>query len=148
MWCHVIIGMHNLSRKPLNNLAKKTFPGVWKNTTKIIENLQSIDIDFSKIITCKVGSVSDVLFWLDDWLGDGCLASRLPLLYDLDKKKNHALFPSVFVVKVPNGSVLNLIPPLKLFELIQLNTLVNNLNLYSSKDSWSSDLSSDGIFYV
>lgn len=140
--------MHNLSRKPLNNLAKKTFPGVWKNTTKIIENLQSIDIDFSKIITCKVGSVSDVLFWLDDWLGDGCLASRLPLLYDLDKKKNHALFPSVFVVKVPNGSVLNLIPPLKLFELIQLNTLVNNLNLYSSKDSWSSDLSSDGIFYV
>ena len=70
----------------MDNLGKKTLPGVWLRIIKVIPELDVIRIDLSSIFKIKVGSGENTLFWLDDWLG-GSLDGRFPLLFNLDKRK-------------------------------------------------------------
>lgn len=95
----MIEGINNLSKKPLCKLSKKSFPETWCNIVKVLEELDALSIDSSKIITCKVGSGSNTLFWLDNWSGEGALGSSFPLLADLKSKKSCLVVDRV----TPNG---------------------------------------------
>ena len=88
LWRNVINGLHNLGRKPLNKLAKKSLNGVWYNNLKMLNVLQDIGIDLSSAFKIRVGNGMNTLFWLDDWTGDGCFCERFPLLFQLDKHKS------------------------------------------------------------
>lgn len=39
LWRRVICGIHNLDRKPVKSMAKKSFPCVWYNISKVIQDL-------------------------------------------------------------------------------------------------------------
>lgn len=87
LWSQAICAIHNSFSKPLSNLSKKSFPGVWHNIGKIMQDLEALGINPMKILKCPVGSGTNTLFWLDYWLGDEPLASKFPHLLALDVKK-------------------------------------------------------------
>ena len=148
LWRKVIFGIHNLERKPITSLAKLTIPGVWLNITKTISAMTNVGINFSYIFKFKIGSGWSTLFWLDDWTGDGVLASRFPRLYTLDKRKSsfiaERLDPNIGEWKwrrKPAGQA-------ETDELQDLQLLVDSVNLSREDDTWNAELSADGKFYV
>nr|KAJ0227163.1 hypothetical protein LSAT_V11C100042040 [Lactuca sativa] len=92
LWSRAICVIHNSFSKPLSNLSNKSFPGVWYNIGKIMQDVEALGINPLKILKCSVGSGTNTLFWHDYWLGDEPLASKFPHLLALDVKKNLVLF--------------------------------------------------------
>nr|KAJ0200215.1 hypothetical protein LSAT_V11C600306310 [Lactuca sativa] len=148
LWKQAKCGIHNLSRKPIYNLSKRSIPGVWNNLVSISKILGEMGLDFYHFISTKIGSGRNTLFWLDNWIGDGNLALRFPNLYALDKRK------SCFLAErfSSNGFLWawrkNPSLPVEMAELAQLCRLLDGVSLSSDPDSWKSKLSSDGQFYV
>nr|KAJ0193757.1 hypothetical protein LSAT_V11C800390710 [Lactuca sativa] len=148
LWKQVICGIHNLSRKPIYNLSKRSILGVWNNLVSISRILGEMGLDFYHFVSTKIGSGRNTLFWLDNWIGDGNLTLRFPNLYALDKRK------SCFLAErfSSNGFLWawrkNPSLPVEMAELAQLCRLLDGVTFSSDPDSWKSKLSSDGQFYV
>ena len=62
LWRCVVCGIHNGCRKQVDNLAKKTMPGVWFRIIKVIPELYVIGIDPFDIFEIKVGSGENTFF--------------------------------------------------------------------------------------
>ncbi|KAL4585058.1 hypothetical protein LXL04_009671 [Taraxacum kok-saghyz] len=49
--------------------------------------LQDLWIEYSSVFEIKVQAGYNTLLWLENWVGDGTLATRFPNLFELDKRK-------------------------------------------------------------
>lgn len=148
LWRRAICGIHNLGRKLIHISAKKTLSGVWFNIVQVTVELGSMGINFSSFFGIEVKSGSSTLLWLDDWTGDGALASRFPDLTSLDKRKSCLIADQIvnnefsWAWKRTPSSVRELV------DLHAVQGILSRLSLSSGGDEWRFKLSSDGVFYV
>lgn len=148
IWRQVVSGTHNLSRKPIMYLGKKSLNGVWYNIVKVIPELEEMGITFNSLFELKIGSGANTLFWYDDWTGQGCLASRFPLLFNLDKRKM-CFISERLTSQSPSWAWKKAnFDYLETLELNSLNGVVSSTILSNRLDFWVSRISSDGIFHV
>nr|KAJ0202279.1 hypothetical protein LSAT_V11C600341830 [Lactuca sativa] len=59
---HVIVSIHNLSKKPTTYIARKTSSGVWNNTHKSINALEPLHIDCLEYFNLIPGENVKILF--------------------------------------------------------------------------------------
>lgn len=81
LWHRVISGI--LARKPMNNLSKRSIPGIWCNLVSVLDTLHELGIDLSYLFSYKLALItgtSSVLI-----TGLGMVSSQLN--FALDKKK-------------------------------------------------------------
>lgn len=65
-------------------LAKNSFSGVWLNVVQVVNTTEDLGIKLTSIFEYMVNSRNNTLFWLEDWVGEGTLASRFPSLFAID----------------------------------------------------------------
>ena len=107
-----------------------------------------MDIHIEQLFKVQIGSGENILFWTEDWTGDGDLASRFPLLFKLDKRKTNFISDRVrgsVVVwdwkrKPKSVSEVN--------ELQILNSLLDGIVGVDQQEGWIFKLSGDGKFKV
>ncbi|CAI9299929.1 unnamed protein product [Lactuca saligna] len=102
LWRQVVCGIHNLSRKPIHNLVKKSLTGVWSEISQVVTILESERINFNSVFGVKIMAGSNTLFWLDDWEGVACLTLDFLAFRSLTRK-SHVSFRSVFSQMSSNG---------------------------------------------
>jgi hypothetical protein len=97
--------------------------------------------------TFQVKDGSQARFWEDNWLGLGALKFRFPLLYNLARRKNSTVAFVFSTVPLNISFRRGLVHQLRAqwFELV---TLVVYTNLNTVRDSFSWDLTANGLFTV
>ncbi|KAI3517218.1 hypothetical protein L1887_16430 [Cichorium endivia] len=148
LWSRVIKGIHNLTNKPAEYLAKKSIPGVWSNVARVNRAIELYGINMKDIFTRKVGKGNDTLFWLDSWIGDCPLKDKFPNIFQLEKKKRCKVEE-----RVRSGHHLWdwKARPTSSEQVSNLNALVSLLGLFQpnqSLDQWTYALADDGKFHV
>lgn len=113
-----------------------------------LPELEELDISFSYLFELCLGTASNTLFWLDDWFGQGILASRFPFLFGLDKRKS-CFVSERLTVSWPIWSWKKMVLcSLEVAELHNLYGLVSSVFLSNKPDTWRSKLLKDENFYV
>ena len=102
LWRQVVCGIHNLSRKPIHHLAKKSLTGVWSEISQVVNILESEGINFNSVFGVKIMAGSNTLFWLEDWEGVAHLTLDFLAFRSLTRK-SHVSFRSVFSQMSSNG---------------------------------------------
>lgn len=69
LWKVCIDSMHNLKRKPVTYIAKKSITRAWCNIQKAIISLQETQIDLNVLFSLIPYSNMDIMFWKDIWCG-------------------------------------------------------------------------------
>ncbi|KAL4592668.1 hypothetical protein LXL04_005671 [Taraxacum kok-saghyz] len=107
-----------------------------------------LEIGLDDICHIQVGSGESMLFWLDDWIGGGSLASRFPLLSQLSRRKTCVVAERLnrsdwqwHWKRKPKSLE-------KLEELRDICDLLEGFSGSSQPDSWRFKLSGDGVFQV
>ena len=144
----VIMGIHNLHRKPLSLLSKKSLNEVWGNIVKVTGDIESLGIAPSNLFSVNVGTGEHTCFWTDVWIGSSTLSDRFPHLFALEKRK------SAYMVE--KNCIDDLNAPWKrkpstlveADELSQIHSIINSTELSRERDSWRFTLASDGEFRV
>lgn len=136
--------MHNFYRKRIHCFSKKTILRVWSHIQSSILDLGDLGIELYDLFEFHVGSGNGTLFWLDNWLGSGSLASRFPLLYGLDSRKSCFIsdrLASWSWRQMPRS-------PVELAELEDLSEIIRHISISGSDDCWKFKLSGDDRFVV
>ena len=75
LWKHLIMTKYGVRRNGWDVLGPThRFFGLWRG-------INSIKVLFAAHIRYKIGFGEDVLFWLDDWVGDRPLAAEFTILF-------------------------------------------------------------------
>ena len=107
-----------------------------------------MDIYIEHLFQVQIGTGENILFWLEDWTGEGDLAFRLPLLFKLDKRKSSFIADRVrgsavawdWKRKPKSASEVN--------ELQILNCLMDGIVGEDQQEGSNFKLSGDGKFKV
>ena len=148
IWNKCIVSIHNLFRKPLWYLAKKTISGVWTNIAKAIKTLPDTQIDHQSLFSVVPGSNVQAMFWLDRWCGSETLKNMYPLLYELESVKRcfitERISDSSFTWRWKSAlSGDNL-----LSKFLQLCSTLNNIRIKPDALGIRFNLNNDGVYTV
>nr|KAJ0203968.1 hypothetical protein LSAT_V11C500292530 [Lactuca sativa] len=148
LWSKVIKGIHNLYNKPADHISKKTLPGVWNNIAGVRGELEKIGIDLNDVISKKIGSGDDTMFWLDRWTGGNTLKTSFPEMYKLERHKHCKISDRLYDGRC-NWNWKEI--PTTLEQVREFHMLINGVNMFqlvAQSDRWVCNLSSDGVFHV
>lgn len=70
LWKKVIMSIHNLRRKLVSYIARKSSQGVSSNIYKAINNLDTISINHNNCFILVPDLRINILFWKDIWCGN------------------------------------------------------------------------------
>ncbi|XP_023747685.1 uncharacterized protein LOC111895862 [Lactuca sativa] len=148
IWKNIITAIHNLDRKPINKLVKKSIHGIWRGMVKAMAELEDLNTIPANMFVVKVGNGEHTSFWHETWIGVEPLASWFPNIFKLDKKKSASILErraeEGFVAKWKKAPS----SPVELMELSQLQSIIRNFIFSSELDSWKFSLTHDRIFRV
>lgn len=69
----IINGIHNLNKKPISNLVKKTMGRDQNNIVKSWAEIVNAGVDLDIAFACTIGNGKNLLFWEEDWTINGAL---------------------------------------------------------------------------
>lgn len=122
------------------------------NITKLNSLLDPLDIALHNCFTGIVGDGSSIRFWIDRWIGKEPLSNTFPYLYRIERNKGCLLIERCTGQGRFSQWEWNwLTPPstsTELFQLQEMLTLIRNTTLSSTKDSWTWNRDTSGIFTV
>ena len=148
LWRRVVSGIHNLTRKPVDSLAKKAIRGSWSDIAKLPSDLEKIGIPLEEVVEFCTGASSNTLFWYDKWSEHGVLAENFPLLFALDKRKK-SFVSERLVAGSPSWDWKRAkLDTEESRELESLNQLILGLTITNSQDPWRSRMAKNDEFQV
>nr|GFA42413.1 RNA-directed DNA polymerase, eukaryota [Tanacetum cinerariifolium] len=95
MWVSVIKAIHK-SLGSLHRGVKVGKSSTWLNCIRCISNLKERCVDLYICMKKKVGDGSDLLFWIEYWLGEGSLDVKYPRLFALEENKQVSIRHKVY----------------------------------------------------
>lgn len=92
MWKKIITGLHNLNRKPLSMMSKKSIKGVWNNIVMAKSEFELMGAVPDNLFSVVVGTGENTNLWNESWLGTSPLSLRFPNLFKLEKRKSTRIY--------------------------------------------------------
>ncbi|KAJ0628987.1 putative RNA-directed DNA polymerase [Helianthus annuus] len=152
LWRKVIWTFHNKSRSWNYIPVKLSLPGPWKQIRNISADLENSNLSLRNQLKGAMGNGTDILFWLDTWLGELPLAHEFPGLFSIESDKMCTV--SARIINTTLGVSLSWVwnrAPSSVEETAELQQLVQKLSgikCVDKKDRWIWGLDPNGIFSV
>ncbi|CAH1433765.1 unnamed protein product [Lactuca virosa] len=148
IWKSVIMGIHNIHRKPLSSLFKKSINGVWGNIVKVMGDIESLGIAPSNLFFVNVGNGEHTCFWTDVWIGSSPPSDRFPHIFALEKRKSAYIAERNCIDDFNAAWKRKPSTMVEADELSQIHSIINSTELSRERDSWRFTLAPDGEFRV
>lgn len=87
IWKKVIMGIHNLHRKPMTSLSKKSIGGVSGNIVMAKVEIESSGDSTTNLFSVTVGNGKNTCFWSYVWVGSIPFSPCFPNPYALEKNQ-------------------------------------------------------------
>ncbi|XP_076930153.1 uncharacterized protein LOC143594820 [Bidens hawaiensis] len=137
----VVDAVHGSKRRWKSFRCSSRFPGTWSRLVKVGVRLKVNGIGFTNMIRGVVGDGSSIKFWIDPWLTTEPLKTKFPSLSRLEDQKGCTVAERFCVhnlhctiqwrwKKYPATSI-------EVEEVIHCHSLVSNVLLTGSEDSWA-----------
>ncbi|KAF5812274.1 putative RNA-directed DNA polymerase [Helianthus annuus] len=152
LWVKVIEAVHSTKNRMDSFPVRKTIGGVWCNIINLLDKVLLENKPLKQYIVGKVGSGEVIQFWLDPWLSIGPLFLRFPALFQLENKKDCKIADRFGLVEGFSRFrwqwKRHLSVGQEIDELIELSSLLINIDLNDNSDKWDWMGSVDGQFSV
>ncbi|XP_076953244.1 uncharacterized protein LOC143627270 [Bidens hawaiensis] len=87
LWRKAVWAIHHTARSWNFIPVRMAIAGPWRNIGNVSVSFDLLGINLWSNMKWVIGSGSDSMFWIDNWIGDSPLKERFPLLFKLERMK-------------------------------------------------------------